>query len=65
MIDLLDVDIFVNFELQDELDMLAFLFGGETDFNQYIDDSTWETIILKFSLYVYNLKHHLLQCYNE
>ncbi len=65
MIDILDVETYVAFESQDELDMLSFLFGGESVFNDIVDRETWETIILKFSLYIYQVRRHLLQCYTD
>ena len=42
MIDLLDVETYVAFELQEDIDMLAFLFGGNNNFSSSIEFSTWE-----------------------
>lgn len=59
LIDFLDVETYVEFEMQDETDMLSFLFGAQTPFANGLNPVTWEQIVLTFALYLFELKKHL------
>ncbi len=59
LIDSLDVNTYVDFEMQEEDDMLSFMLGGSPPFDLSITAHTRLTIRTSFAAYLYTLKPYL------
>ena len=64
LINKLAVDVYVKMDMLDDDDMLSFFLGADVhDLTNELDNDTWQSIIMYFCHFIWNLKKHLMYIY--